>query len=138
MRPNIALFGRSWLQIFKINWPHIKLIREVIDSDNAIASLVERYSAVFNNKIGKFKGQPAKLHVQSGAIPVHHKYRSDPFTIRHKVEAELDELEKQDIISPITHSEWTTSVVPVVKKNGSICLCGDFKVTLNPELVVDT
>ena len=34
-------------------------------------------------------------------------------------------------------SRWATPIVPVPKKDGTLCICGDFKVTVNPALEVD-
>ncbi|GFX50244.1 uncharacterized protein K02A2.6 [Trichonephila clavipes] len=53
-----------------------------------------------------------------------------------RVENEIDRLEKEGIIEKVDSSEWATPVVPVVKSDGSIRLCADYSVTLNPNLIV--
>ena len=55
-----------------------------------------------------------------------------------KVEKELDRLGKEGVISKTNSSEWATPIVPIVKKNNHIRICGDYKVTVNKALKVDT
>jgi hypothetical protein len=57
--------------------------------------------------------------------------------MRPKVEKELEKLERDGIISKIDMSDWASSIVPVLKKDGSVRICGDFKVTVNQVLQVD-
>ena len=54
-----------------------------------------------------------------------------------KVEQKLQRLQNDGIIEPVSWSDWATPIVPVLKKNGSVCLCGDFRVTVNPVLNVE-
>jgi hypothetical protein len=53
------------------------------------------------------------------------------------VEQELDKLEKQNILTPVQVCDWASPVVPGLKKDGRVRLCGDFKMTSNTCLKVD-
>lgn len=60
-------------------------------------------------------------------------------TLRYSTKSgdRIDSLTELRVISPKQYSEWATPVVPVIKKDGSVRLCVDFKVTLNPAICVD-
>jgi hypothetical protein len=53
------------------------------------------------------------------------------------VERELSRLENEGILSKVDTSEWPSPIVPVMKPNGCVRICGDFKTTVNPMLNVD-
>lgn len=57
--------------------------------------------------------------------------------VRGPIEQELDRLEKRGIIERVRVSDWATPIVPVPKSDGSVRICGDYKITLNPGLHVD-
>ena len=44
---------------------------------------------------------------------------------------------QEGILEPVTHSEWAAPVVPIVKQDGSVRLCGDYKLTINRAAVVE-
>ena len=54
-----------------------------------------------------------------------------PFGLRGRVEQELDRLERMGVIEAVTFSEWAAPIVPIVKQDGSIRICGDYKLTVN-------
>ena len=60
------------------------------------------------------------------------------FMVDVKVETELGRLESTGIISPVQFCDWAAPIVPVMKSNGTIRICGDFKVTINSVSQVDT
>ena len=52
-----------------------------------------------------------------------------------KVAAELSRLEK-GVLKKVESSDWATPIVPVLKPDGTVRICGDFKLTLNQYLDV--
>ena len=54
-----------------------------------------------------------------------------PYAKKRKVEEELRRLQYEGILIKMDWSEWATPTVPVPKKDGSVRLCGDYKVTVN-------
>ena len=51
---------------------------------------------------------------------------------------ELNQLQAAGVIKPVKISERAAPIVPVVKPNGSIRICGDYQVTINQTAKPDT
>ena len=135
-----ALFGRDWLREIPLDWKSIKTLATKEGSSNPkpkVETILNKHKAVFEEKLGEVKGITAKFKLQDNASPKYLKSRTVAYSLRRKVEAELDRLESEGTLTKVNHSEWATPIVPVLKKNGDIRICGDFKVTVNPVLKVD-
>ena len=98
---------------------------------------IKRYPSVFQDGIGSVNGIKATLHLKPDATSKFMKPRPVAYSLKPKIEAELDKLELQGIVYRVDTSEWATPIVAIPKKDGSVRICGDFKVTLNPVLDVD-
>lgn len=51
--------------------------------------------------------------------------------MKSKVEEELERLQALGIIEPVQFSRWAAPIVPVLKPDGTVRICGDYKVTVN-------
>ena len=60
-----------------------------------------------------------------------------PYSLKDKIDKELDKLLNQGVIEKVNTSDWATPIVPVPKQNGHVRICGDYKVTVNPVLQVE-
>ena len=47
-----------------------------------------------------------------------------PYALKAKVETELNRLEKNGVIRHVELAQWAASIVPIVKTDGSIRICG--------------
>ena len=132
-----TLFGRDWLQKIQLNWKNIKCLHNVssgIQSSENLDNILKCYPSVFQDGIGSVNGIKATLHLKPDATSKFMKPRPVAYSLKPKIEAERDKLELQGIVYRVDTSEWATPIVAIPKKDGSVRICGDFKVTLNPVL----
>ena len=145
--PGPALFGLSKIQL---DWGAIKALKlsqtpEGV-MEHKVDQLLQKYESVFSEGVGTLKGHKADLKVKEGCKPSFHKPHQVPYVLRPKVDAKMTRLEKNGILSKVEYSEWATPIVPVVKRvvpvvkpvvNGSVRVCRDFKVSVNPVLLAE-
>ena len=132
-----ALFGRDWLHQIQLNWKLICAISKeqpTQDTQMKLEKLLDKYSGVFKDEIGTLKSTKAKLVLKGGSQPKFCKARPVPYAMKPKVGVELKRLEGEGILHKVKFSDWSTPIVPVVKPNGTVRICGDFKNTVNPQL----
>ena len=128
-----SLLGRNWLQHIRLDWQSIKQLK----MSDELEALLEKYKEVFCSTLGTMNNFAAKLRLKKDAQPKFFRPRPVPFSLKSKIEDELQRLEAAGIISKVSHSEWAAPIVAVPKKDGRLRLCGDYKVTLNPSLQVE-
>ena len=106
-------------------------VKEVSDNLHSLPQILENHCDVFKDELGTLKGVEAKIYVDPGTQPIFFKPRPLPYAMKAKVERELENLLHEGVIEPVQYSDWAAPVVPVLKPNGQIRLCGDYKVTVN-------
>ena len=129
-----SLLGRNWLAVLKLDWHELHLITR----DNELQIILNSHSSIFNEELGKAVGITATLHVSDNAKPYFCRYRPIPHALRHKVELELQRLVEQRVIEPVESSEWAAPIVPVLKPDGTVRICGDYRLTINRAAKPDT
>ena len=73
----------------------------------------------------------ATLYLKKEARPKFCRARQVPYALRDKVGCEIERQVEEGILEPVKISKWATPVLPILKKDGSIRLCGDYKITVN-------
>ena len=58
--------------------------------------------------------------------------------LKDKVEAGVKQLVADGVMESVQFSNWAAPLVPVTKKDGSVRLCGDYKLTVNRATKTDT
>lgn len=130
-----SILGRDFLRCFGISFAEINQIKSQpqnpINQSLSLESVLKKYPKVFEQTIGKYVYKQVHLSINSDAKPVFCKPRQVPHAFKAQVEAELERLERLNVITPVETSEWGTPLVPILKSNGQIRICADYKVTIN-------
>lgn len=137
-----SVFGREWiyaLDLFK-SFDVKAITTENVSSDrlNKMENFIfTKYADVFENKIGTIPDIKGSLKLREGVSPIYIKPRPVPFAIKHMIEEEIDRLVSGGTFEKVQHSDWGTPIVPIIKTDGGIRLCADYKVTLNGNIFND-
>ena len=123
-----TLLGRDWLRHLRLDWATLNHISEVESSE--LKKLLNDRSVLFAEVLGKIKGTTARLYLKEGGRPRFYRARQISYSIRDQVAKEIDRQVELGILEPVKFSPWGTPVVPIQKKDGSIRLCGDYKITV--------
>ena len=131
-----TLFGRECFESIRLDWPLLRL-----GTSNVVPALEEVLSkhalSVFSEGLGRMKNIQARIQLKEGSRP--RFWKAHPIALARKpaVDQALRELEAGGVIKKVVTSKWATPIVTPVKKDGSVRVCGDFKVTINPQLELD-
>ena len=124
------LLGRDWIEALNLN----ASVYAIIDNTKDILS---EFPDLFANKLGKFNKYPVKLDIDPNIKPVFCKARPLPYIMKDKVNLAIDKMLKDEIIVPVNYAEWAAPVVPVLKPDNSVRLCGDYRLTVNKAAIID-
>ena len=127
-----SLFGRNWFSCISLNWGEIHRVYS-----SSLKAVLDRHAAVFQERLGKLKGYKAKITLDPQATPHFWKARPVPYALKAKVEEELDSLTAEDIIEPRQFADWAAPIVPILKGDQTVRICGDFKQTINQASKLD-
>lgn len=130
------LLGRNFLSVFNMQICKINYCDSVVSND-IIESLYIKYNSVFSDQLGCFNKYKVSLPLRSDAKPVFFKNRPVPFALKDKIETELNRLVQEGVLKPVQYSDYASPIVPVLKANGDLRICGDFSVSINKQLLID-
>ena len=140
----IPLLGLQWMQDLDIDLNLLvhKTNRIKTEATNAysqvkLQEILEKHKSVFSDELGHCTKVKAHIQLVDDAHPKFFKPRPLPFALVDAVKEEIQRNVTRGILERVDSSRWAAPIVPILKPSGKIRMCGDFKVTINPQIVVD-
>ena len=124
----VNLFGRDLCKLFNVQ---ISLPNSDIRIHNTKQILLEKHTDYLADNYEPCVEETVSLNVLPNSRPIFSKARSVPVRMKDKVKEELDRLVQLGKITKIFRSDWASPAVNVMKKDGSVRICGDYSATVN-------
>ncbi|KAF0706189.1 Reverse transcriptase domain-containing protein [Aphis craccivora] len=105
---------------------HIKLKNNDISLSDYVGNDIKPMGKIFVNSEYQNKKFTICLYVIDNVGP--------PFIGRNDIKKYKIVIKYQSWGVPVDHSEWATPIKPILKPDGTVRICGDFKITINPVL----
>lgn len=127
-----CLLGMDFIEKFKLK---LVLLNNSIEEDKKVKQQIEflkkKYRNVFSNKLGCFKYAKVHVDLTPNATPVFLRPRPVPLAYRKMMDDEIDRMCDEGILTPVESSSWATPLVPIIKADGKLRLCSDYKSSVN-------
>lgn len=85
-------------------------------SDIKIKKLTDKYSGLFDGKLGCYKYEKAKFEIKDSVKPIFLQPRRVALAFQDDVKKEIDRLVAEGVLVRVDCSDWGTPIVPVIKK----------------------
>ena len=116
-----AVIGLPTCEQLNIVTINVDQISPSVPTIRSIDDLTHQYPKQFDT-IGNFKGT-AKLKLKDDAIPFIDAPRKCPIHIKDELKAELDKMERQEVIRKVDeHTDWVSSLAYTTKRDGSVSI----------------
>ena len=115
------------------DWPSISAVSQGA-STRATQAVLDNYPNILTEVLGTI--HPCKATLFLSKMP-NDRARPVLFSLKSHIEEALHRLEAVSVLEKVTHSDWAPPIATVSKRDGSIRLCRDYKVIVNPVLDVD-
>lgn len=123
------LMGVQWFRPLGIAITGVSHIQKL-----TVDTVLTEFSDVFEKGLGNYVGPQDSLHLDPSVPPAPLKARRLLFAIQPKVEHEFDHLIEQGVPEPVMQPTSESPIVTVLKSNGDIRICGDYKSMINKAL----
>jgi len=137
-----SLFGRDWMSEFGMldnirNSMKCNQVTNITarEAQEELKGILKNHSVLFQGGIGRCKGVSLHIPVTQDFQPIFLPARNPPLALREKMDSEIDRLVQAGVLKSVTHSEWATPVIPVVKGDGTVKLAGLYNIPLDDILV---